>query len=72
MMHNMYDLQCLNAGHNTGVLHVLIWMLYFFTHMLQEYGRNVSVVLVLCCNKCFMLQVASVLSGYCIHFTHML
>ena len=24
-----------------------------FTHMLQEYVRNVSAVLVLCCNKCF-------------------
>ena len=58
-----------------------------FTHMLQEYVRNVSVVLVLCCNRCFhvascncfiwmlhMFQthVASVCSKYFICFRHML
>jgi hypothetical protein len=39
--------------------------------MLEEYVPIVSAVLVLCCSKCFMLQVASVLSRYCICFTHM-
>ena len=30
---------------------------YVFTHMLQQYVPNVSVVSILCCNKCFfMLQ----------------
>jgi hypothetical protein len=42
----------------------------YASHMLQEYVPMVSVVSVLCCSKCFMLQVASVLSGYCIYFTH--
>ena len=56
----------------TYVSSVLIWMLHMFhTYMSQEYVRNISTVSVLCCNKCFMLQVAIVLSGCCI-FTHML
>ena len=45
----------------------------YVSHMLQQYVLNVSVVSVLCCSECFhTLQVASVLSGYCICFTHML
>jgi hypothetical protein len=41
--------------------------------MLQQYVPNILVVLVLCCSECFhTLQVASVLSGCCICFTHML
>jgi hypothetical protein len=56
-----------------------------YTHMLQAYVSNVSPVLDICCNKCFMLQVfslagtgsgcmQSVLSGCCICcncYTHM-
>jgi hypothetical protein len=38
--------------------------------MLQEYVLNVSVVSFLCCSKYF--RVASVLSGCCIWFTHIL
>jgi hypothetical protein len=41
----------------------------FHTYV-QEYISNVSVVLVLCCSKCF--YVSSVLSGYYIGFTYML
>jgi hypothetical protein len=37
----------------TYVASDLIWMLYMFSHMLQQYVLNILVVSVLCCGKCF-------------------
>jgi hypothetical protein len=45
-----------------------------FTPMLQEYIRNVSVVLVLCCNKCFHVVICKCvfLDVACVSHKHML
>ena len=44
----------------------------YVLNMLQEYVPMILDVSVLCCSKCFHLQDASVLSGCCICFTHIL
>jgi hypothetical protein len=58
------------------MLHILQ---VFFRVMLETFVQNISSVLDVSCNKCFILMlhmfptyVASVLSGCCICFTHIL